>query len=212
MLLLKHPTGAAPPPETDLLVLGGFGRGFSVARGQLLTIEDVRGGQVGALIAYTRADAREFLSPHHTRVFGSTFVLRLGTRLTTNRRRPMFVLGRDPVGGHDLLLPACDRFLYEGQGQAEHRSCVQNFEEVLREAQLVVPKIPDPVNLFMNVALSTDGRLTSGPPRSKAGDSVTFRALIDAFCILSACPREVPSGVVRAPTELRVRVHNRLEE
>ena len=65
------------PVRTDLIVKGGFGGGFEAA----------------ALFGITRADPRELLSPHHTRVFGNSFLLRLGMRLVTNRRRPILVLG-----------------------------------------------------------------------------------------------------------------------
>ena len=50
-----------------------------------------------------------FLSPHHTRVFSNSFMLRLGMRLVTNKRRPVLVLGSvAPHLRHDLLMPLGD--------------------------------------------------------------------------------------------------------
>jgi uncharacterized protein len=197
MLLMKLPSAEPPPLERTLLVPGGQAVTFSATQGQLLTIENVRGGQVGAFFAFARTDEREFMSPHHTRVFNGTFLLRLGTRVVTNRRRPMFVLGRDSVRTHDLLLPAS-------------RACRDAVEGALSAAGLRPPKIPDPVHLFMNVALEASGRLNPGLPRSGAGDQVTFRVLIDALCVLAACPTTVREWSAEPPRELLVRVHNEL--
>jgi uncharacterized protein YcgI (DUF1989 family) len=197
MLLMKTPRGGAPPPERTLLIPGGGARIFPVVQGQLLTIRDIRGGQVGALFAFTQADIREFMSPHHTRVFGGTFLLRLGTRVVTNRRRPMFVLGRYTVRSHDLLIPASP-------------ACLEVVVNTLSAEGLNPPRIPDPVHLFMNVGLDSSGRLHPGPPCSKAGDHLTFRVLIDSICALAACPAANPGWSANPPTELRVEVHNEL--
>src|SRR5262245_30532466 len=197
MLLMKSPAAAPPPPEATLVVPGGAAACVPAVQGQLLTIEDVRGGQVAALFGFSSADPAEFLSPHHTRVFGGTFVLRLGTRLVTNRRRPILVLGRDAVRSHDLLLPASP-------------DCREQVRQALAVAGATVPKIPDPVHLFMNVGLEPPGRLVPGPSRSKASDQVTFRVLIDATYVVAACRTALPGLSADPPTELRVTVHNEL--
>lgn len=197
MLLMKTPPSGPPPPERTLLIPGGGAITFPVVQGQLLTVEDIRGGQMGAFFAFTQADLREFMSPHHTRVFGGTFLLRLGTRVVTNRRHPMFVLGRDTVQGHDLLLPASP-------------ACLEVVVNTLSVAGLKPPQIPDPVHLFMNVGLDSSGRLLPGLPGSKPGDHVTFRVLIDSICALAACPAANPGWSADPPTELRVEVHNEL--
>ena len=196
MLLMKEPSGT-PPPEATLLVRGGTASAFSVFQGQFLTVENVQGGQVATLFAVVHGEPRECLSPHHTRVFGGTFLLRMGTRLVTNRRRPIFVLGRDTAGSHDLLLPAS-------------ATCGATVAAALSSARLAVPKIPDPVNLFMNVRLEADGRLVPSQPCSRPGAEVTFRVLIDAVCVLAACTATNPSWSAEPPTDLRVFVHNHL--
>jgi uncharacterized protein len=196
MLLMKTPSGTLPP-EATFLIRGGTASTFPVIQGQLLTVENVHGGQVAALFAFVHGDPGEFLSPHHTRVFGGTFVLRMGTRLVTNRRRPILVLGRDSAGGHDLLLPTSP-------------ACEATVAMALSAARLAVPKIPDPVNLFMNVQLEVDGRLVPARPRSRPGGQVTFRVLIDATCVVSACATTEPSWSAEPPTDLQVFVHNHL--
>ena len=196
MLLMKEPSGTLPP-EATLLVRGGTASVFSLFQGQFLTVENVQGGQVATLFAFVHGEPTEFLSPHHTRVFGGTFLLRMGTRLVTNRRRPIVVLGRDTAGSHDLLLPASE-------------VCGTAVAMALSSARLAVPKIPDPVNLFMNVRLESDGRLVPGQPYSQPGAEVTFRVLIDAVCVVAACTATDPVWSAEPPTDLRVFVHNHL--
>ena len=106
MLMMKEPDAASAPPELEQQVAHGAACVVPVRRGQLLTVRDVAGGRSAQLYAFTDADPREFLSPHHTRVFSNSYVLTLGMRLVTNRRRPLMVLGRDSVRAHDLLTPA----------------------------------------------------------------------------------------------------------
>jgi uncharacterized protein len=197
MLLMKDAPPGPPPEEVDLTVPGAQAGAVRAVRGQFLTIENVRGGQVAALFGVCVADRREFLSPHHTRVFGGTFVLRLGTRLVTNRRRPMLVLGRDSLGRHDLLMPASP-------------SCQAAVEEILDARGLPTARTLDPVHLFIDVALLREGRLGPGPCPAKPGDRVTFRVLIDATYVVAACATADRSWSADPPRDLRLLVHNDL--
>ena len=198
-LLMIEPEPGAMPPEAEVLVPGGDAALVAVARGQLLSVENESGGQVAALFAWNRADPAEWLSPHHTRVFGGTFHLRMGTRMVTNRRRPMFVVGRDSLRRHDLLLPAS-----EASGAAVRRA-----REV---AAIDVPRIPDPVNLFLDATLSSDGSIEVRPSPARAGDRWTARVLIDGVVVVSAGPTGIPEASAEPPRTIRVRVTNRVED
>jgi len=87
-LLLKHPSDEALPAEARVVVAHGTAGMIRVKRGQFLTVTDLDGGQPAALFAFAEQDMSEFLSPHHTRVFSNSYVLALGMRMVTNRRRP----------------------------------------------------------------------------------------------------------------------------
>src|SRR5687768_9020908 len=100
-LLMITPSTAPLPAEADCVIGGGEVSCVRVGTGQLLAVTDLEGGQPAALFALAAGEHGHFLSPHHTRVFNNSFLLRLGMRLVTNRRRPALVLGRDPVGFHD---------------------------------------------------------------------------------------------------------------
>ena len=84
-LLMKEPEQGPLPDEAEIEIGAGLAGAVVARRGQLLTITDVEGRQPAALFGVTLANPREFLSPHHTRVFSNSFMLRLGMRLVTNR-------------------------------------------------------------------------------------------------------------------------------
>src|SRR5258706_12891340 len=142
-LLMIAPSLDGWPPTRSVEVGPGEAACIPFDVGQLLTIEAVDPGQIAALYAFSDADRTEHLSPHHTRVFGGSFVLRMGTRMVTNRRRPMFVVGRDRLRVHDLLLPASD-------------ATAAAVAPALGAAMDEGPRLADPVHLF------ADGRLSAG--------------------------------------------------
>ncbi len=105
-------------------------------------------------------------------------------------------------------MACCDPERYAGLGVTGHRSCAANADEALRAIGISVPRLYDPVNLFMNVPVDADGRLRIETPVSKAGDHVTFRATMDAVAVISACPMDLNLCNGGRVTDLHVRVHN----
>ncbi len=198
-LLMIDPEPGALPPGADVLVGGDEAAVVAVARGQLLSIENRDGGQVAALFAWNRTDPEEWLSPHHTRVFGGTFHLRMGTRMVTNRRRPMFVVGRDSLRRHDLLLPAA-------------AASVKAVRQALSTTAIQVSRIPDPVNLFLDAVLSSDGSIAVRPSPARRGERWTARVLIDGLVVVAAGRTGIPEASADPPTAIRVRVTNRVED
>jgi uncharacterized protein len=198
-LLLVEPDQGPLPPEVDLEVTGGTAVTLVVRRGQMLAIEAPDGSQVASLFAWTTADPAEWLSPHHTRVFGGTFLLRMGTRLVTNRRRPIFVVGRDSLRRHDLLLPASDE-------------TVGAVQTVVTAAGLAVPRIPDPVNLFMDARLGENGQIDVRSSPARPGERWTVRALIDAHIAVSATRTGIAAASADPPRRLRVIVRNEVAD
>lgn len=210
-LLMKEAVPGPLPEETEIVV-GPDRAGAVVARrGQLLTVTDVEGRQPAALFGITLDDPRVFLSPHHTRVFSNSFMLRLGMRLVTNHRRPILVLGKDTVDTNDLLLPAVDGDYLVRHGHPGRVGTVENAARAFADSGIEPPKLPDPVNLFLNVGLETDGSIVPGPLRSRAGDHVTFRVVIDATFVVATIAKDVGHWDDGPSTPLGVRVHNWLE-
>jgi uncharacterized protein YcgI (DUF1989 family) len=183
-------------PATESVEIGpGEAACVAFDVGQLLTIELLDPGQIAALYAFSDSDRTEYLSPHHTRVFGGSFVLRMGTRMVTNRRRPMFVVGRDSLRVHDLLLPASETT----------DAAVQRAIAATMGAE---PHLPDPVNLFADMRLSTDGRLDPHPAPGRAGDRVTLRALMKGFAVVASARMTTPELHGPPPGRLRVATFN----
>lgn len=174
-----------------------------VLRGQLLRITAQGDGAVASLFGFSLADPAVWLSVHHTRVFSNSYLLGSGMRLVNNRRRPMMVLGKDSVKRHDLLLPASTTaFLaergYPGEG------CLDALRGELACLGMVVPKLPDPINLFMHVKLTREGEILPEPNLTKAGDSITCRVVVDTQFIVSACNTGIEGNDRPAPLLLSV--------
>jgi len=174
-----------------------------VLRGQLLRITAQGDGAVASLFGFSLADPAVWLSVHHTRVFSNSYLLGSGMRLVNNRRRPMMVLGKDSVKRHDLLLPASTTaFLaergYPGEG------CLDALRGELARLGMVVPKLPDPINLFMHVKLTREGKILPETNLTQAGDSITCRVVMDTQFIVSACNTGIEGNDRPAPLLLSV--------
>jgi uncharacterized protein YcgI (DUF1989 family) len=183
-LLMIEPSSAPLPPETELVVPGGDVGCVRVATGQLLAVSDIGGSQPAGLFALAADDPSHFLSPHHTRVFSNSFMLRLGMRLVTNQRRPAMVLGRDPVGRHDLLMPITEASAHGAEGGADRFRT--KVAAAFCRAGIAPLKVPDPVNLFLDVAVEANGSLMPRGVASKPGDTVVFRVLMGLVVAVAA--------------------------
>ena len=207
-LLMKSLTTEDLPPEVAVEIPGGEARAIYAYQGQLLSVVDLFGRQPATLFAIVKDDLREFLSPHHTRVFSNSFLLKLGMRLVTNRRRPIMVLGKDTVGTHDLLWPASAARYLSSQGYTKVTGCTENAQNAFKELGILLPKLPDPVNLFLNIELDNEGNLTPKKLQSSAGDHVLFRVLIDCICVVSSAQKNIGDWSEGDATALQVSTSN----
>ncbi len=168
---------------------------------------DVDGGQVADLFAFVDAPAgdgadaaalSEWMSAEHTRPGIKRLFPRPGDVALTNRRRPILRLEDDASPGwHDTLYAACDpaRYALLGHG-GPHRSCATNLVEALRDVGRELPGMPEPIvpqpfNVFMHVEVGPEGVLQLHPATSRAGDSLTFRALTNCIVAVSSCPMDL---------------------
>jgi uncharacterized protein YcgI (DUF1989 family) len=169
----------------------GTGHAVTLRAGQSLRIVNVEGGQVADFIAFNAADMTEALSTVHTLVSIGRLFPTKGDALRTNRRRKMVEITRDDTGRHDMLIAACDPWRYEYDfGVTGHRSCSDNFLEVLCEWRIERHQLPHPVNFFQNMRYP-DGRVEFDRSLAKAGDVVELRGLMDLVAAVSACPMDL---------------------
>ena len=169
------------------------GRAVSVRRGELVRVVDIDGHQVGDMWAVDASDHRRWLSASHTRDRCERLFPPVGGQFCDQRGTPVLDLADDTSPGvHDMLFPPCDRWLYLSRGLAGHPNCRDNFLAAAASAGIVLPVVPDPVNLFQNSGPRPDGTLAIGMAASSPGDAVTFLARRDLVVILTACSVDYP--------------------
>lgn len=176
---------------TTTIIPAGSGVGLRLARGQRLRVCDPQGGQSGDLMAYA-PDGSARLSNGRTFDYGGKLYLTTGDVLWSDRSTPMLTIVEDQVGRHDFLYATCSLEMFRLQYKVTgyHPNCTDNLSAALRELGVEPGSLPPAFNVFMNVEIdvANGGRLSFGPPRSRAGDGIVVRAEIDLAIALSACP------------------------
>jgi uncharacterized protein YcgI (DUF1989 family) len=182
------------------------GTAFELSRGQRLRVIDPMGEQVADLVAFARADRREWLSSGRTLDYNNTIYLTTGACLYSNRSVPMLTIVADTVGRHDFLYTPCSpetfSIIYKTAGH--HPSCFANLSNSLQPFGIEPDSIPTTFNIFMNVEIASTGELSIPPPRSKAGDYIEFLAEIDLIVGLTACSAEMSNNYAFKPIEYEV--------
>ena len=169
------------------------GKATHLRRGQSIRIVNTHGAQVVDTWAFTAGMLTEFMSMEHTRATLTSLRPKVGDGLYTNRRRKILTMTGDTSrGDHDTLMAACDSERYILLGVKEyHDTCTDNLFAAMQALALTPPECPSPLNLFMNIPWSADGRLSFDPPTTKPGDYVTLRAELDCIVAMSACPQDI---------------------
>lgn len=166
------------------------GTAFALRKGQRLKVTDPVGEQVCDMLAFSSDNTREAISSGRSIDYASKLFLTTGDILYSNRSRPMLQIVEDSVGRHDFLLTPCsaDTFRIIYGEDSPHHGCQGNFERALSAYGVGADSIPVAFNIFMNVVIDGEtGTLEVKPPRSKAGDHITFRAEMDLVVALTAC-------------------------
>ena len=114
------------------------GKAIGVREGQRLKVVNTHGSQVLDTWAFREGDMAEYLSMEHTRSVNSRWLVTVGTRLVSTRRRTLLdVIADTSPGLHDALLPACSAEIYrELEIQLKRTAQIQaeldNVRETLR--------------------------------------------------------------------------------
>jgi hypothetical protein len=184
------------------------GTHLRLAAGDVLTIVDPSGVQVSDLYCVAADDVAETLSSGRSIDFENTIRFREGSRLWSNRSRPMLTVVEDTCGTHDFLLTPCSQqtfdILYPDLGGAPHPSCFANLVGALAPHGVQPDQIGTTLNIFMNVWADGDGELHIDPPPSRAGDRFSVRAEIDLHVGITACSAEKSNGGVCKPIDWAV--------
>ncbi|KAI1761485.1 polysaccharide deacetylase family protein [Hypoxylon sp. FL1150] len=170
---------------------------FPIAKGQYLKVTNTHGKQVVDFWAFNPNDSHDYLSTVHTRTLLISISLRRGNSLYNTRRKPILTLVDDTtLGVHDMIWSACDTERYRMLGaQGYHDNCADNMHGAVKSAfpdlKIADDWIPDPLNLFMNVAVDHYGGLDVRAPTSEKGQYVVLRAETDLAIIMSSCPQDI---------------------
>lgn len=177
------------------LIPAAKGVGLRLEPGQQLRVIDIEGGQTGDMMVIA-ADTGESLSNGRSFDYSGKIYLSTGDVLWSERSRPMMTIVADEVGRHDFLFSACSVEMYRIQYGVEgyHANCHDNLRSALREFGVEPQSLATPFNLFMNVDVRDSGRFQFSLPKSKAGDSIVFRAELPLIVALSSCPASTCNG------------------
>ena len=186
------------------------GRAVRLRAGQAIQVINTHGQQVVDTWCFNAVDLSEFMSMEHLHGMLESIFPTEGDALITNQRRPILMLERDTSPGrHDTVIAACDRFRYALLGcEGHHDSCTDNLFAALSDLGVTATECPSPLNLWMNIPVAPDGRISWGEPLCKSGDYVVLRAAMDCIVVLSTCPQDmIPiNGAACTPTEVHYRV------
>ncbi len=171
----------------------GMGKAVRLAEGEAVEVINTHGTQVVDTWAFCAEDMSHAMSMAHTRVETGRLCPAPGQSFFTNRREPILLLEHDDHPGvHDTIMAACDPERYRRLGcTVPHRSCAENLREALAALDLPFHGAPQPLNLFMNIPIASDGALTQGLPVGRPGDRVVLRALRDCVVAFSSCPQDM---------------------
>ena len=186
------------------------GKAAMLAKGQQVKIINTHGQQVIDTWAFNRADLTECLSMEHSRASLSRIMARVGDSMVTNHRRPILTVVEDTSPGiHDTLIAACDRYRYELLGcTTYHDNCTDNLAAGMAALGLTPPKTPSPWNLFMNIPVQADGRVSFEPPVCKVGDYLVLRHRL--LCLSTGYRAHQRSGLYANRGTLRDHVDGKL--
>lgn len=172
------------------------GKSFILKKNHYLKVVDINGQQVSDMVAFNHHHVREKISSGKTIDFEETIFLTTGNFLWSNRSNKMLEIVEDTNGRNDFLLSPCSQETFEIMHNIseEHPSCLDNLTKNLSEYNIEKEDIPTAFNIFMNVEVKQDGKVSVLPPTSRPGDYIVFKALMDLIVCLTACSSEHTNG------------------
>ena len=198
---------------TELVIPAREGRAVEVAKGQVLRIHQIEGGQVGDCVFHNAHDYREMF--HVGQSWAINGILGTGTSRSFQyfyskppRENVMLSVVEDTVANHwGNMGGRCSKRLYELRDDlTDHRSCQENLTEALAPYGITGDDIFDIFNVFMNVDLHEDGSFTMKGCEAGPEDYIDLRAEMDVLAAISACPADTsPTNNFRsAPLGIKV--------
>ncbi|MDR9469402.1 urea amidolyase associated protein UAAP2 [Marinospirillum sp.] len=186
-----------------------------INQGQTLRILDLEGNQAADTLFYNAEDPQERYSAQDTIQAQGAIYLTTGSRLLSNRQRPLLDIVADTCGRHDTLGGACatesNTVRYDLEKRCMHACRDSWMLAIAEQPELGLTKadIGHNINFFMNVPVTPEGDLTFADGISAPGKYVEMTACMDVLVLLSNCPQlnNPCNGYNPTPVELLVWDH-----
>ncbi len=197
----------------DEIVPAGESFVREIEAGQFLRIVDLEGNQAVDTLFYNAANYADRYSAQDTIRTQGNIYLTTGTKLISTMRNVLLTIVADTCGRHDTLGGACsaesNMIRYAIEKRSMH-ACRQSFlEGALSWAELTGRAfdkldLTANINFFMNVPVTSAGKLTFEDGVSNAGKYVELRAEMDTLMVISNCPQLNNPCNAYNPTPVRV--------
>jgi uncharacterized protein YcgI (DUF1989 family) len=159
-----------------------------LARGEILRITQIEGGQGVDFNCFSLDDHKEYMSVGHMR--REDFRVGPGRFLWSNppRFRPMMqVLSMPPGCAVDTLAPRCSAAVVESQfGIDDHPNCQDTLAEAIGEYGLTPDDVHDSLNLWRDTGVDHIG-FYEGWNGARAGDAIELLAVMDVLAVPAIC-------------------------
>lgn len=197
-MLLQTSRRGAEDAKLRATVLAGDPFVQEIRRGETVRIVDLEGNQAVDTLFYNLADLEDRYSAQDTIREQSNIYLTTGTRLISTDRNVLLTIVADTCGCHDTLGGACscesNMVRYAIEKRSMH-ACRQSFLKgattwsVKTGRTLGKRDLTANINFFMNVPVTSEGKLTFEDGVSEAGKYVELRAEMDVLMVISNCPQ-----------------------
>ena len=178
--------------ETKQIIKAQTGKAFRLKKGEVLKVTDLEGEQVSDLFCFSEENLTDALSSGRSIDYNETIFLTTGHRLYSNSGNVMLTILEDTCGRHDFLVTPCSLQMFQmiSGNSNYHPSCLNSLSSNLKEFGIAESAITTTFNIFMNVPVSEDGKISVQAPKSKTGDFITFKAEMNLIVGLTACSDE----------------------
>ncbi|WP_218312300.1 DUF1989 domain-containing protein [Alteromonas antoniana] len=179
------------------------GTAFILKKGQKLKVIDPEGEQVSDIYCFNAIDKKEYLSSGRSLDYNESVEFKKGAALYSNRSNIMLEIVEDTVESHDFLLTPCsvDTFKHFYPDEKPVPGCHGNLASAFSNYDIPEEDINTTFNIFMNVDISPEGKISVLPPTSKAGDFTIFEAKMDLIVGLTACSAGESNNFTYKPIE-----------
>jgi urea carboxylase-associated protein 1 len=189
----------------DKIVHPGEPWGRRLKKGEHLRIIDLEGQQAVDFLCYNATDTRDRYNAANTMKLGENIFLEKGTKLWSDRAKPLMTILEDTCGKHDTIGGCCSAEINELRYNVKNtRNCRDTFEEALSAFGLGRADIVENVNFFMYVPVDDEGHIAIADGISKPGDYVDLIAETDVICVISNCAQRHNPCNGYNPTPIRV--------